>query len=139
MAADDAKAQGRELVDVLGSIARDAGRLVSQHGQLLREELREGLGDTAEAVATIGAGAGLVAVGGLMGSLMLAHGLNRSTRLPLWACYGLVGGLSSAVGLGLLGSGRRRAAHLRLVPTETIAALRDDLQWIRDQSETRTS
>lgn len=139
VAADDAKTQGRELVDILGAIARDATRLAAQHGQLLREELREGLGHTAEAAATVGAGAGLVAVGGLLGSLMLAQGLSRATRLPLWGCYGIVGGLMGAIGVGLIGSGARRAATLKLLPTETIAALRDDLQWIKNQTETRTS
>ncbi len=136
---DDAKGQDRELINVLGSIARDAGHLAAQHGQLLREEIREGVGDTAGAVATIGAGAGLVAVGGLLGSLMLAQGLSRATRLPLWGCYGIVGGLMGAVGVGLIGSGTRRAANLKLLPAETIAALRDDLQWIKNQTETRTS
>jgi hypothetical protein len=137
--ADDAKAPGRDLVSLVGAIARDASRLIEQHGSLLREELRDGLGDSAEALATIGAGAGLVAAGGVLGSLMLVHGLNRATRMPLWGCYGVVGGLMAATGAGLIGAGTRKAGHLTLRPRRTIATLRDDLRWIIDRTETRTS
>ena len=137
--ADDAKAPGRDLASLLGAIARDAGRLIDQHGALLRQELRDGLGDSAGAVATIGAGAGLVAAGGVLGSLMLVHGLNRATRIPLWGCYGVVGGLMAVAGTVLIGAGTRKVGNLTLTPRRTIATLRDDLRWIIDQTETRTS
>jgi len=44
-----------------------------------------------------------------------------------------LGGLVSAAGVGLLSAGTQRAAQIRLVPQETIATLRDDAQWIKDQ------
>jgi hypothetical protein len=66
---------------------------------------------------------------------MLVHGLRRSTRLPLWGCYGLVGGLLGAVGTALLAEGRRKAAGVRLAPPpETAAALRENLAWLEDQA-----
>ncbi len=54
---------------------------------------------------------------------MLVHGLHRSTRIPLWGCYGLVGGVLAAVGGGLIAAGTRRAVSISIVPRETIAAL----------------
>ena len=64
---------------------------------------------------------------------MLVHGLHRSTRLPLWGCYGLVGGLAAAVGGGLVAKGRPPPLGSSSVPRETAAALREDVQWIREQ------
>lgn len=126
--------QPSDLADVLVSIARDAGHLVTQHAELFRSEIRQGVGGAVPALAAIGAGVGLAAVGGGLGSHMLVHGLHRSTRLPLWACYGLAGGLLATVGVGLIGAGTRRVANLGLVPRETIAALKEDLEWIRDRT-----
>jgi len=39
----------------------------------------------------------------------------------------------AAAGCGLVAAGTRRAAGIRLVPRETIAALREDLAWLKDQ------
>jgi Putative Actinobacterial Holin-X, holin superfamily III len=119
--------------ELLGLIAGDAERLLAQHIELVRSEIREGLHEAPVAIAAVGAGAGLVATGGVLGSLMLVHGLHRSTRLPLWGCYGAVGGLAAALGFGLIRAGARRAAGVRLVPRETVAALREDVQWIKGQ------
>jgi len=133
------KSPNRDPTAVLGAIARDSARLAGQHADLLRRELREGLGESGVALATMATGAGLVAVGGVLGSLMLVHGLHRASRVPLWGCYGLVGGLLATAGVGLVGAGGRRVANIDLLPRETIAALRDDFQWITGQDETRTS
>ena len=133
MAQDDLKKDTHDVAGLLLQVVRDADLLVGQHLRLARGEVRRNLHEITPTLATVGAGAGLIASGGVLGSLMLVHGLHRSTRLPLWGCYGLVGGLMTVVGAGLLTSGARRAASLRVVPHETMAVLREDVQWIRDQ------
>jgi len=133
MASDAASGELKELATLVHAVAGDVERLVAQHAALAREELRDGLGRVPAAAAAIGAGAGLVAAGGVLGTLMLVHGLHRSTRIPLWGCYGLVGGAFAAAGCGFIASGTRRAAGIRLVPRETIAALREDISWLKDQ------
>ncbi len=133
MARDAASGELHEMADLVRAIAGDAERLLVQHAALARAELRDGLGRLPGAMATIGAGAGLVAAGGVLGTLMVVHGLHKSTRIPLWGCYGLVGGALAAAGCGLLTAGARRATGLRLVPRETIAALGEDVAWLKDQ------
>jgi len=130
---DGDAAEGRDLPEIVGAIARDGERLLAQHVELLRNELREEVREAGLAAASAGAGAGLVAAGSVMGALMLVHGLHRHTRLPLWGCYGLVGGLLTTFGTGLIASGAARAARIDLVPRETIAALREDVEWLKDQ------
>lgn len=139
MARDPIQAEWHELADLVGAVARDAERLLGQHVDLLRSELRAGLRQAPAALVSIGAGAGLVAAGGILGSLMIVHALHQSTRIPLWGCYGLVGGLMAAVGGELVLAGTRRAAELPIVPRETVAALREDIQWLKDQVALGTS
>ena len=67
---------------------------------------------------------------------MLVHGLHRTTRLPLWGCYGLVGGLLGTIGVGLVVGGTRRLSSVNLLPRETIATLGEDLEWIRNKTTT---
>ncbi|MDG3004543.1 phage holin family protein [Paludisphaera mucosa] len=117
------------LVERIEPIAHDAGQLVELHAALIKSEFRQAAGAVAPALTSIGAGAGLAATGGLFAALALVHGLQRSTRLPLWGCYGLVGGLLGAAGAGLAASGVKRLGGIDLVPRETIATLKEDLEW----------
>jgi hypothetical protein len=133
MARDPARVELREMSGLVHAIAGDAERLLCQHAALVREEIREGLSPAPATMAAIGAGAGLIAAGGVLGTLMMVHGLHKSTRIPLWGCYGLVGGALAAAGCGLVAAGTRRAASISLVPRETIAALREDIAWLKDQ------
>ena len=125
---------GAEWTDLAGAVARDTQRLVALHADLLRSELREELAEARRAAGAMGAGAGLVAAGGLLGSLTAVHGLQRATRLPLWGCYGLVSGLLTAAGAGMLVAGARWASRLDLVPRQTIEALRENVSWLKDQA-----
>lgn len=123
------KTRPEELID---PIVQDAKRLVGLHGALLRSELHQAGGELSASLVLLGAGAGLAATGGVLGSLMLVHGLHRSVRLPLWGCYGLVGGVLGAVGVGLMGAGTRRLSQASLIPYETIAAIQEDVEWIKE-------
>jgi hypothetical protein len=42
--------------------------------------------------------------------------VNNATALPLWACYGIVGGLFAVVGGVLLVLGKQKMARLHVVP-----------------------
>jgi len=123
----------QEPIELLGVIARDTKRLLGQHLELVRSEVQQGMHEIPPAIASIGAGAALVATGGLLASHMLVHGLHRSSRIPLWGCYGVVGGLMATLGIGLMTAGAHRASNIRLLPRETLAALQEDAQWIEDQ------
>jgi len=132
LANDEANA----LIERIEPIARDAGRLVALHADLVRSELGRAAAPIPGAVASVGAGAGLAAAGALFGGLALVHGLSRATRLPLWGCYGLVGGLLGAAGAGLAASGARRLSGVDLVPRETLATLKEDLEWALGKTNT---
>jgi Putative Actinobacterial Holin-X, holin superfamily III len=82
---------------------------------------------------SLGIGAGIAAIGGLLLILMLVHLLHALTALPLWACYGIVGGLFAIGGVVLLVIGKQKLAHLDLVPQDTMVTMKENVQWIKKQ------
>jgi len=129
------KAQEPDLTTLVKEIIHDSEALIGQQLRLLRSEVREELDQAKDAALAIGAGAGLVATGGVLTALMAVHALHKATRLPLWGCYGLVGGLLGATGAGLLAVGRREAAGVQLAPPpRTTEALKENLAWLKEQT-----
>jgi hypothetical protein len=134
------KNEGPDLTTLLKEIVEDSETLLDQQLSLLRAEVHEQLQRAGEAALSLGAGAGLVATGGALSALMVVHALHKATRLPLWACYGLVGGTLGAWGARLLAAGRREAASVRLLPPpRTAAALKENLTWIKEQTTPATT
>ena len=125
--------------ELVQGILDDVQRLLHQQVDLIKQEVREEIGQAGKAAAAAGAGAGLLTLSGVLSAHMLVHLLHRSTRLPLWGCYGLVGGMAGAAGLAALADARRRAAAVQLAPPpETAAALRENLQWVKHEVTGRT-
>lgn len=120
-----------EITTLLKEVGQDIEKLFGQQIDLLRTELRQELAQTKNAVLSLGTGAGLAAAGGFLSTLMVVHGLHRATGLPLWACYGLVGGFLGAAGGTLLAQGWKGLAGLQFPPPETARALKEDFQWLQ--------
>ncbi len=116
----------------MGAIVHDAEELVEQHLHLLRAEVHDELQKVKGATVSLGAGAGLLGMSGIFSGLMLVHFLHRYTRLPLWACYGLVGGLLHAGGYGLMTSGVRKAAVVHWALPQTTESLKEIVAWLKD-------
>ena len=120
-----------ELVE---GVVQDAQELIRQQFDLLRVEVREEIDQAKRAAVATGAGVGLLCLGGVLSAHALAHLLQRTTGLPLWACYGTVSGLLLTSGAGLLAHARGEAADVHLLPPEqTAEALRENLTWAKDQ------
>lgn len=132
-AADDVGALVGEITDLAGDLAR-------QQLSLLAAEVRQKVSEAGGAAAALAAGAGLLAAGGALSTVAVVHLLHESTRLPLWACYGLVAGVAGAAGLELLADARARAAAVRspALP-ETTEALRENFTWLKEQLSTAVS
>jgi Putative Actinobacterial Holin-X, holin superfamily III len=69
-------------------------------------------------------------IGGLL-IPMLVHLFHVLTAFPLWTCYGVIGGLFAVVGIVLRVLGRQKLARIRLVPQETAATMRGNVQWVK--------
>jgi hypothetical protein len=121
------------LTQLLTGIVDDAKALLRQELALAKYEIREDLRKTRTAMLLLGIGVGVAAIGGLLLILMLVHLLNALTELPLWACYGIVGGVFAIVGGVLLLIGKNTIARIDVVPPHTVETMREDVQWFKEQ------
>lgn len=118
--------------ELLGDISRHLGQLLAQQLDLARVELGQELRKAGSAGAALAGGGGLAAAGGLLSGFAAAHLLRELTGLPLWLCYALAAGGLGAAGAALLIAGRDGLASLRPLP-ETVGALGENVQWLREQ------
>jgi hypothetical protein len=121
------------LASLLGGIINDAKDLLLHEFTMAKLEVQDELRKTKTAAVSLGVGVGIAAVGGLLLLLMLVHGLHALTGLPLWGCYGIVGGVLLAVGLMFLYRAKRAAEHIEVVP-ETVETLKENAKWIKEQT-----
>ncbi len=117
---------------LLTEILHDVEDLLKQQMALFKHEVKVEVQRIATAIIVliVGATTALIGIGSL--SLMLAYLLNWTIpALPLWACFGLVG--IAIVGLGVASAryGLNRIRNLKLLPEESMAALRENLEWTR--------
>ena len=121
------------LGELLTGLMHDAQRLLQQEVALAKYEIRVETRKIILAVMALGLGIVIAAVGGGLLILMLVHLLHTLTVLPLWACYGIIGGLFAVVGIVLLVLGKQKLARIHLIPQETVGTMRENVQWVREQ------
>jgi hypothetical protein len=121
------------LAQLLTDLMHEAQKLLRQEAALATHELRLELRKTIRAAMFLGMGIGIAAIAGWLLILMLVHLLYALTALPLWACYGIVGGVFAAGGIVLLVLGRIKLARIHVVPQKTVETVQEDVQWIKNQ------
>ena len=121
------------LIGLLGGLIEDVRTLLRQELQLLRDEFFLEIGKIRQAVVAIGAGIGFTVLGGVFALIMLVQVLHQFVHLPLWACYGLIGGLLLAVGVFLLIKAKQSLENFNLMPRRTLRSMKEDAQWIKEQ------
>lgn len=119
------------LAQLLTGLIHDVQKLLRQEVALAKHEVRVELRKTMGAVMSLGIGIGIAAIGGWLLILMLVHLLHALTALPLWACYGIVGGLFAVGGIVLLVLGKQKLARIHLIPQKTVETMQEDVQWIK--------
>ena len=119
------------LTGLVTGIINDAQDLLKQQIALFKQEIKDDVRKTKEAVVSLSAGLGILLVGGLLWCLMLVHLVNWAfPSLPLWCCYGLVGLVFVACGGALLYAGKKRFESFNPLPEQSVEALKENVQWI---------
>jgi len=122
------------LASLLGGIINDAKDLMVQEFTMAKLEVEDELRKTKTAAISFGIGAGVTAVGSLLLILMLVHLLRALTDIPLWGCYGIIGGALLVVGIVLLTMGKQTAEKIEVVPPQTVETLKENAKWIKKQT-----
>jgi hypothetical protein len=63
---------------------------------------------------------------------MLVHVLQKVTRLPLWACHGLLGGSLGAAGIRILSTSGQQVRGLPL--RHTAEAVKENVEWLKSKA-----
>jgi hypothetical protein len=122
------------LASLVGGIINDAKDLLLHEFVMAKLEMQDELRKTKSAAISFGIGAGVAAVGGLLLIIMCVHLLEALTDIPLWGCYGIVGGVLLVIGLILLASAKKTAEKIDVVPPKTIETLKENAKWMKEQT-----
>jgi len=121
------------FVSLIASILGDVRALMRQEVQLLKDEVAYEVSKAGRAVSRFGVGVALVTVAVFFFLLMLVHGLHDWIGLPLWASYGVVGGLLAGCGVALLWRAKSLAENVHATPQRAIHAMKENAQWIKER------
>jgi hypothetical protein len=123
------------ITALVTGIISDGQELIKQQFALLRREVEEEIEQAKTAALFLALGAGIVAVGGLLLAFLLVYLLANTTTIPLWGCFGIVGGGLATIGALCLYFGRREAADVVLTPPpQTAEAIKENVQWLKEQT-----
>ena len=124
--------RGTSVVALISEIVADGYTLLLQELELAKHEFQEEGRKTKTAALALGSGLTLAVFGGLFILLMLVHLLKALTELPLWACYGSLGGLLIIVAMTLFISGMKKVKQIQVVPARTVETLKENVQWFKE-------
>ena len=122
------------LASLVSGIVNDAQALIKQEVALARRELADELTKAKQATLSLGVGAAVAALGGLLLALMVVYILHEEVQMKLWLSYLIVGGVLAIAGATLFLFACAKASEINLVPKQTVETLRENVQWIKNQT-----
>lgn len=131
MATDTYKPEtDQSMTKLISGIITDAQELVRQQLAMFRTELKHDVRRTKQALVALVCGLALVSVGATLLCFMAVYGLEAAFELPLWACFGIVGGLLALGGGLAFYSALKQFNEFNPLPDESAQALKENMQWI---------
>jgi hypothetical protein len=129
---------GQSVVGLLAGIIDDFQKLLTQQMDMVRAEIRSDWDRAKHASVPIVIGAGLTAIGAILGSLMLVFLLWWATApahadpagVPLWVCFLVFSGAFLAGGIGCLAAGIHQFRNFTPLPEQSAEALKENVQWL---------
>jgi len=131
MATDLRTEQEPTVTSLVSGILHDLQELLEQQLALFRHEVAADVKRTKEAALSLvlGLTIGFVGVGLLC--FMLVYLLQwAAPSLPLWGCFGIVGGVFTLVGGALTLLGKNQFESFNPLPDESAQALKENIQCL---------
>jgi len=124
---------------LVGGILEDAKDLLGQQVEMFRSEVKQELRQLRHGIVSVCIGAGIAVLGALFILTMVAHLLAAKTEIPLWGCYGIVGGGLAVIGLIMLAAGRKSVSDVHLArPPVATRALKENVEWLKSLKQRKT-
>jgi len=135
----------QSLTGLLGGIISDFGDLIRQEIRFAKAEVKSDLSKTREAISILAIGVGIASVSGLLLVWMLVYLLHWLTipagdgldpaKLPLWVCFGIVGGLLAVIGGITIQTGLWKLQSNNPLPDQTVQNVKENVQWIANSKK----
>lgn len=125
----------RSVASLVIGVLGDMRQLVVQEVALAKDELLEKIIAMKQVAILLGAALVILATAAILLMVMLVHLLRAISDLPLWGCYGIVGGTLAACGWALLATAKRRLRNISVAPTQTIETVKETTLWLGKQAE----
>lgn len=131
------------LTSLVAGIINDVQQLIRQELALAKSEVKQEWDKTKTAAVSFGAAVVVGVLGVIHISLMLVFLLKwvssppagaGEAGLPLWVCFGIIGGLFLVVGAVLFYAGKNKAEQIHVVPPQTAETMKENVQWIKNQT-----
>jgi len=119
---------------LVGGIVNDAQQLIRQEMLLARREVQQELDKAKTAAVSFGAAVAILAFGALLLCFMLVYLLNEAAGLPLWGSFAIVGAVFVILGGIFFAVGKNKASDISLVPRQTAETIRENVQWLKNQT-----
>ncbi len=121
---------------LVGDIVDDAQHLIRQELMLARREIQGEISKAKIAAISLAAGAVVALIGVILFAFMFVYLIDWASggAIPLWGSFAIFGGVFLAVGLVMVFVAQSKASEIRLVPRQTAETLRENVQWIKNQT-----
>lgn len=130
MAIDLDSPPGLSMTALVKDIIDDAQELIRQQLQLFRQEIRADVLKVRDAAMFLALGVGVTLIGGFLLMVMLPLLLNWLVpTIPLWGCFGIIGVVAAAIGVGLLFAAVKQIESVKPLSDQSAEALKENLQW----------
>src|SRR5689334_9587839 len=122
----------RSLGELFSELARETSTLVRQEVTLARTEMTQKVAQVGRDAGTLGIG-GAIAYAGVL-AIVAALILALGQFIPLWLSALIVGLVVAGIGYAMTRRGLSALKDANLAPQETIATLKEDVEWTKDQT-----
>jgi hypothetical protein len=120
----------RSVTSLVSGIIADAQRLIEQQLTMFRQEIRDDLWKALWAAIPFAVGIFMTLIGAALVLLMLPLLLHWAVaELPLWACFGIVGGVLAAVGGILVFVAVKKFESFNPLGEKSMKAFKENLKW----------
>lgn len=134
MSTMEPKAPDRSLGELLGEMTSSLSTLMRKEIDLARVELKEEVRQAGKAGGLLGGAALIAHMGALLLSLALALGLSDALDADPWVGLLVVGVIAVGVAAVLGAQGRNKLQQVDPVPQQTVQTLKEDVQWVKQQT-----
>ncbi len=122
------------FASLLSGALNDIRDLFRREIALARFEVKQEISKATTALASFAAAAVVLLFGTLFILTAVARGFAMLVGWPIWAGFGIVGILLALVGAALFFAARSRLRTVNVVPRQTAETLKEDVQWLKQQT-----